>query len=378
MKSSRESVSIAFTGGGTAGHILPGIAVIEVLKNHYIKNHHNPENLHLDVFWICSKNAHEQKLLKNQKIPYCSIQTGKLRRYFSLNNLLDVFLVFIGIIQSFFILLRKKPLLLFSKGGFASLPPVVAAWLLKIPIIIHESDLDPGLTTRITAKFAKKILIPFRDSVHFYPDSYEGKLLVTGNPVRSGVKNGSRERGLLFCKLPADKPVLFVAGGSLGAVQINKILGNCIQDLCEKYVVIHQTGSNWTFAFEHRNYRSFAYIDEHYADIAAAADLVVSRAGAGAVWEFSLLRKPMILIPIGSESSRGDQIRNADFFEKNGAAVVLKGKKVNTENLKNAILSIIENDEIRKDLVKNAAVLCCNNAEKVVADIILTHLGGNL
>jgi len=376
MESLKKSVSIAFTGGGTAGHILPGVAVIEVLKNHCTKNHDNPENINVDIFWICSKNFHEQKLLDTHGVPFKSILTGKLRRYFSLRNFLDIFLIIGGTLQSLFILWRRKPSILFSKGGFVSFPPVVAAWILRIPIIIHESDFDPGLTTRLTAKCAEKILIPFGESSSFYPDSYREKLVITGNPVRSSVKVGKKEKGLLFCKVTDSKPIVFVAGGSQGAVQINRLLEKCIKDLCERFVVIHQTGSNWTFEFEHENYRSFAYIDEHYADIASAADLVVSRAGAGAVWEFALLGKPMILIPIDSGSSRGDQIRNAEFFEKKDAAVVLKGKKVNTENLKNAILEVIENDDFSKKLVNNAALLCGDNAEKIVSDVIITHLGG--
>lgn len=376
MKSFTKSVSIAFTGGGTAGHILPGLAVVEALKDHYAQNRVGTDHEKVAIFWICSKSALEQNLLEKHSTPFKPILSGKLRRYFSLKNLLDIFFIIGGTLQSLSILWREKPAILFSKGGFVSLPPVVAAWFLRIPIIIHESDFDPGLTTLITAKFAKRILIPFMESSSFYPDSCRKKLVVTGNPVRNSMKNGDKEKGLSFCRAPRGMPVIFVAGGSQGAVQINKILENCIQELCDKFVVIHQTGSNWTFEFEHENYRSFEYIDEYYADIAAAADLVISRAGAGAVWEFSLLSKPMILIPLGLESSRGDQIRNAEFFEKNNAAIVLNGKKVNTENLKNAILSIIENDNLHKKLVNNAALLCVNNAEKLVADAIITHLGG--
>jgi UDP-N-acetylglucosamine--N-acetylmuramyl-(pentapeptide) pyrophosphoryl-undecaprenol N-acetylglucosamine transferase len=376
MKSFTKSVSIAFTGGGTAGHILPGLAVVEVLKNYYAQNPGETEHDKVAIFWICSKSEPEQNLLKNHRIPFKPILSGKLRRYFSLKNLLDIFFIIGGTLQSLRILWREKPEILFSKGGYVSLPPVVAAWILRIPIIIHESDIDPGLTTRITANFAKKILIPFMESSSFYPNSCREKVVVTGNPVRNSMKNGDKEKGLAFCSAPGGQPVIFVAGGSQGAVQINKILENCIQELCERFFVIHQTGSNWTFAFKHNNYRSFEYIGENYADIATAADLVISRAGAGAVWEFSLLGKPMILIPLGSESSRGDQIRNAEFFEKNNAAIVLKGKKVNTENLKNAILSIIENDDLHKKLVNNAALLCRDNAEKLVADIVITHLGG--
>ncbi|NQT58552.1 MAG: undecaprenyldiphospho-muramoylpentapeptide beta-N-acetylglucosaminyltransferase [Bacteroidetes bacterium] len=376
MESYKNAISIAFTGGGTAGHIIPGLAVIEGLKNYSTKHKDKPEAMDFDIFWICSKSKDEQKLLENHEIPFKSILTGKLRRYFSLKNFLDIFLVLGGILQSLFILWRGKPSILFSKGGFVSLPPVAAAWILRIPVIIHESDFDPGLTTRLTAKFAKKILIPFNESCSFYPNSSVKKLVVTGNPVRSGVKNGNKAKGLSYCGVSAIKPVIFIAGGSQGAVQINKILEKCINELCERFIVIHQTGSNWTFEFEHKNYKSYRYIDEHYADIAAAADVVISRAGAGAIWEFALIGKPMILIPKGSDSSRGDQVRNADFFEKKGAAVVLKGKKVNTENLKNAILSIIENDDMRKTLVNNAALLCEKNAEMIVADVIITHLGG--
>ncbi|MBL7005450.1 MAG: undecaprenyldiphospho-muramoylpentapeptide beta-N-acetylglucosaminyltransferase [Spirochaetia bacterium] len=378
MKSSKKSASIAFTGGGTAGHILPGIAVIEVLKKYHSRETDKPGSKGFEMFWICSRSVAEQKLLQKNGIPSYPIAAGKLRRYFSIKNFLDVFLVFGGILQSISILWRKKPALLFSKGGYVSFPPVAAAWLLKIPIIIHESDLDPGLTTRLTARFASKILIPFKESRRFYPDSYREKLVVTGNPVRSDVKNGSKAEGLLFCGVPDNKPIIFAAGGSQGAVRINKLLELCIHELCEKFVVIHQTGFNWTFAFKHNNYRHFTFIDEHYADIAAASDLVISRAGAGAVWEFAIMGKPMILIPINSASSRGDQLRNADFFENNGAAVVLKGKKVNTENLKNVILSLVENDNYRKELVKHAKILCNDNADISVADVIITDIGGIL
>ena len=373
----QNTIKIVFTGGGTAGHITPGVAVFEDLRKYALTIKGQAGTFTPEVVWICSRSNTEQMLLDTYGIPFKFIFTGKLRRYFSIKNFFDIFLVIIGFIQSLFILRNEKPAILFSKGGFVSLSPVLAARMLRIPIIIHESDYDPGLTTRITARFANKILIPFKESNIFYPESYKKKIMVTGNPMRSGILNGSKLRGLSYCGIKNNKKIIFIVGGSQGALQINKLLEKCVGELCEQFIVIHQTGGNWTFEFKHPNYRAYNYINAQYADIAAAADIVVSRAGAGAVWEFAVLGKPMILIPKGLDSSRGDQVRNAEFFEKKHAAIVLKGKKVNTENLINAILTILKNDDLRITLAKNAALLCDMNAKGKIIDVIIKQIGGS-
>ncbi len=378
MKEKTVKSAIAFAGGGSAGHIIPGLAVIEACKEIWSETgEEGPDkDPDLEYFWICSRNRRERALLDGRGIPTYSIHAGKLRRYFSLKNVIDFFSVLAGTLEALWILIKRKPVLLFSKGGYVSLPPVLAAGICRIPIVIHESDYDPGLTTRLSMRIASTILIPYESSIPCYPHKYQSKLVVTGNPVRKELLFGSKEKGLAFCGVTAGLPVVLVLGGSLGAIRINKILEGCLESLTEKYIVIHQTGENWTGDFRHENYRQYSYLGKPLADILASADLVVSRAGAGAISELALLGKPMILLPLSSTASRGDQLRNAAYFESKGAAIVIKEKIITSEGLKNAIIALAEDPEKRKTLAGQAASLSAPEAAAAAAEILMSKIRG--
>ncbi|MCF7943346.1 MAG: UDP-N-acetylglucosamine--N-acetylmuramyl-(pentapeptide) pyrophosphoryl-undecaprenol N-acetylglucosamine transferase [Spirochaetia bacterium] len=378
MKEKSVKSVIAFTGGGSAGHIIPGLAVIDACKE--IWNESVGEkcvmNPDLTYFWICSRKKSERALLDDLGIQTYTIHAGKLRRYFSLKNVIDFFSVLAGTLEALWIMIKRKPALLFSKGGYVSLPPVLAAGICRIPIVIHESDYDPGLTTRFSMRIASAILIPYKASMACYPRKYQSKLVVTGNPVRKELLFGSKEKGLAYCGVKTELPVVLVLGGSLGAIGINKIFEGCLESLTEKYFVIHQTGEHWSTDFRHENYRQYSYLGKPLADIIAMSDLVVSRAGAGAISELALVGKPMILIPLSSAVSRGDQIRNAAYFEYEGAAVVIKEKIITSEGLKNAIIALAEDPEKRKTLGGHAASLSVPGAAAAAAGILIAKIRG--
>jgi UDP-N-acetylglucosamine--N-acetylmuramyl-(pentapeptide) pyrophosphoryl-undecaprenol N-acetylglucosamine transferase len=378
MKEKSVKSVIAFTGGGSAGHIYPGLAVLDACKEIWKEpaGEKYVNNTDLNYFWICSREKRERAYTESRGIPTYSIHAGKLRRYFSLKNIIDIFAVMAGILEAVWIMIKRKPALLFSKGGYVSFPPVLAAWICRIPIVIHESDFDPGLTTRLSMRAASTILIPYEASKPFYPPKYQSKLAVTGNPVRSELLTGSKEKGLDFCGVKTELPVILVLGGSSGAIDINKTLEGCLESLTEKYFVIHQTGKHWTSDFRHENYRQYKYLEKPLADILALADLVVSRAGAGAVSELALVGKPMILLPLNSAVSRGDQIRNAAYFESERAAVVIKGKIITSEVLKNAIIALAEDPEKRKILAGHAASLSAPGAAAAAAKILIAKIRG--
>ena len=310
---------LVLTGGGTAGHVIGHIALLDLFRKHS-----------WDLLYIGSSGI-EKKLIEIEGVEFKSIKVGKLRRYFSFENFIDVFKIIFGTVQSIFYLIKFQPAAVFSKGGFVSVPVAVAAWLLKIPILTHESDYSPGLATKIIQHIAHTVFYSFPETEK-YLDSE--KAIFSGSPVRLDLHKGNRIKGLELCEFPLapNKPILLVMGGSLGAVKVNSVLNEALPVLVESYFVIHLTGSGKKIDFTHENYRGFSFLNSELRDVLACADLVVSRAGANAIFELLALAKPMLLIPLEA-GSRGDQPLNASSFEKENWAMVIREKSLNPETL---------------------------------------------
>ncbi|NMA56172.1 MAG: UDP-N-acetylglucosamine--N-acetylmuramyl-(pentapeptide) pyrophosphoryl-undecaprenol N-acetylglucosamine transferase [Treponema sp.] len=334
----------AFTGGGTAGHIYPGLAVVDELKALC------PE---LSFLWIGSSQGMDKHIVEESGSVdlFKGIASGKLRRYFSFKNFIDVFKIFFGFIASFFILLKYKPLFLFSKGGFVSVPPCFAAKLLGIPVYTHECDFSPGLATKLNARFAKKIFLSYEETRTFFPKEKQNTLLVFGNPVRPIFYKTDAKFGFDFLfkenqelyETIKTKPLLLVLGGSLGARQINKLVEENLEWLCEHCIVVHQRGKN-TLLTEtpYKEYLPYEFIYSEMPHVLAAADIVLSRAGANSLSEALVLQKPMILIPLMGSGTRGDQVENAQNLEKNKAAQVLLAEDVHADSLKKSLLFFLD------------------------------------
>ncbi|WP_336831970.1 undecaprenyldiphospho-muramoylpentapeptide beta-N-acetylglucosaminyltransferase [Staphylococcus pseudoxylosus] len=299
---------IAFTGGGTVGHVSVNLSLIPTaLEEGY------------EAFYIGSKNGIEREMIESQlpSIKYHSISSGKLRRYISWDNIKDVFKVLKGILDVRNVLKKEKPDLLFSKGGFVSVPVVIAAKSLKIPTIIHESDLTPGLANKISLKFAKKIYTTFEDTLQFLPKE---KADFVGATVREDLKTGDKKRGYQLTEFNDNKKVLLVMGGSLGSKKLNSIIRENLDALQTSYQIIHLTGKGLIDEqyTKQKDYIQFDFVKDDLTDLLAITDTVISRAGSNAIYEFLALRIPMLLIPLGLDQSRGDQIDNAKNFEAKG------------------------------------------------------------
>jgi UDP-N-acetylglucosamine--N-acetylmuramyl-(pentapeptide) pyrophosphoryl-undecaprenol N-acetylglucosamine transferase len=306
-------VSVAFTGGGTGGHIYPGLAVASLLK----------KLLPVRIFWIGSNAGMDRAIVETFGFEFFGIPSGKLRRYFSLRNLSDLFKIAAGFFAARKILKREDARLLFSKGGFVSVPPCAAAKLLKIPVFTHESDFSPGLATRINANFAEKIFIPYKESASFYSGSLSEKIFVSGNPIRKEFAAASGKKGRAFLGLSSGERILLVLGGSSGSLEVNKLIKKCLPHLTGYYTVVHQTGEDNidSAGSPFVNYKPYAYFGEEIPHVIAAAELIICRSGAGTIWECKSLNKPMVLIPFRGSGTRGDQVENARLFEKAGAAI---------------------------------------------------------
>lgn len=301
---------IVLTGGGTAGHVTPNIALLPTLKK-----------LDYDIHYIGSYEGIEKKLIEDFDIPYYGISTGKLRRYFDVKNFSDPFRVIKGFSEAKKILKEIKPDIVFSKGGFVSVPVVRAAASLKIPCIIHESDMTPGLANKLCIPVAEKICCNFPETLLNLP---EDKAVLTGSPIREELKQGSRLAGLELCGFSANLPVIMVIGGSLGAANVNKAVRDALPLLLEDFQIVHICGQGKVdnLLLTTKGYKQFEYVKTELKDLFAMADVVISRAGANAICELLALKKPNLLIPL-SAGSRGDQILNAKSFEAQGFSIVL-------------------------------------------------------
>ena len=328
---------IILTGGGTAGHVTPNIALLPALKE-----------AGYEVEYIGSYNGMEKELIEKEGIPYHGISSGKLRRYFDWKNFSDPFRVIHGYGQARSLIKKIKPAIIFSKGGFVSVPVVLAAKSLHVPAIIHESDMTPGLANRIAMRGAVKICCNFPETLKYLP---EGKGVLTGSPIRQQLLHGDRQKALEFTGLPGEKPILLIIGGSLGSVFINNAVRGALDELLERFEIIHLCGKgNLDHSLDgKKGYVQYEYISKELPDLFAAADLVISRAGANAICELLALHKPNILIPLSRNASRGDQILNANSFKKQGFSYVIEEEQLNEKTLSEAIHYVADHkDEYKK------------------------------
>ena len=346
---------IVLTGGGTAGHVTPNIALIPRLKE-----------LGYEISYIGSYDGIEKKLIEEMNIPYYGISSGKLRRYFDLKNFTDPFRVLKGFGEAKKLLKQLKPDVVFSKGGFVTVPVVIAAGRRKIPTIIHESDMTPGLANKLCIPSAKWVCCNFPETLKYLP---AGKAVLTGSPIRAELLQGDRLAGLQYTNLSAAKPIILVIGGSLGSVKVNGAVRSILPKLLEQFQVIHICGKGNLdeSLIGTSGYVQYEYVDSPLKHLFAAADLIVSRAGANSICEILALRKPNVLIPLSAAASRGDQILNANSFAKQGYSTVLEEEKVTDDTLFDAIHDTYEN---RRTFIENMEKSHLNNAIDTIMKLI--------
>lgn len=359
QENSVRKKTIVVTGGGTGGHIYPNISVIEELRSRGIR----------DIVWIGQRGGKEQYRAQEIGVSFYSICTGKLRRYFSMKNFSDLFRVVVGFVQSFFLLSRLRPALLFSKGGFVSVAPVAAAFLLGIPVVTHESDIIPGLATRIIVPLASAVCVSFAATEKSFSKK---KTFYTGNPLRGLIKGGDRERGIAFLGFKERLPIVLVIGGSLGASSLNETLWEMCRAFPLPFNLVHQCGrGNVKEGIgQEERYKQFDFIGDEMGDLLAASDIVVSRAGAGALYEIGCMKKPAILVPLPKTKSRGEQIENARFFSESGAAIVINDEELTAKTLFDVTNALLCDSSRLNSMGEMAERLCKNHAEKAIADII--------
>lgn len=317
----------------------------------------------------------DKSIVESSGTAFYGIASGKLRRYFSLQNVSDIFKIFFGFLKARRILKKEKPDLLFSKGGFVSVPPCMAAASLGIPVFSHESDFSPGLATKLNLGVSKIIFTAYEESIRMFPAKHRAKAKAAGNPVRKEFRFADAEKGLAFVGINNNLPVILVLGGSQGALEINELIGGAIDELTKTFNVIHQTGSN-THAHPRENYFPLQYIKDEMPDVLAAADIIVGRSGAGTVWESSALGKPMVLIPLCGSGTRGDQVENAEIFEKAGAAVVLNNGDRTSITLTETISSIWNDKERYASMKKASEAMGKKDAALFISEYIKAFLEG--
>ncbi len=345
---------IILTGGGTAGHVTPNLALVPELKK---KGY--------EIEYIGSIDGMEKNIIENEGIKYYGISSGKLRRYLSKKNISDLFKVIKGIKQASKILKDIKPSIVFSKGGFVSVPVVIAAWRKKIPVVIHESDISPGLANKIAIPFANAVCTAFPEAINKIPSK---KAVLTGTPIRQELFNGSYEKGKQILNFKSDMPVLLVIGGSQGSVKINSAVRNALLQLKKSFNIIHICGKgNIDKNINIQEYKQFEYVSSELCHLFAYSDIIVSRSGANSIYEFLALKKPNLLIPLPKAQSRGDQILNANSFEKQGFSKVLYEENLNEKTLTENLLSLYKEKEKYISKMNNANL---TNGVKEVIKII--------
>ena len=333
---------IILTGGGTAGHVTPNIALLPRLKE-----------LNYDIHYIGSYNGIEKELIEPFGIPYHGISSGKLRRYFSLQNFTDPFRVIKGFGEARKLIKGLKPDVIFSKGGFVSVPVVLAGKRCKVPVIIHESDMTPGLANKLAIPSAVKVCCNFPETLDALP---EGKAVLTGSPIRQELLSGNKIAAMDMCHFTSDKPVILVIGGSLGAVAVNNAVREALPELLKDFQIIHLCGKGKMDESlkDVEGYCQFEYIKNELRNLFALADIVISRAGANAICELLALHKPNLLIPLSANASRGDQILNALSFERQGFSLVLEEEQLTKETLLAAVKNLYENRTTFINSMKNS------------------------
>lgn len=347
-----EKHKIIMTGGGSAGHVTPNLALIPKLKM-----------LGYEIEYIGTKEGIERKIIEGENIKYYPISSGKLRRYFDVKNFTDPFKIIKGIFEAKKIIKIKKPDIVFSKGGFVSVPVVLAAFLNKVPVIAHECDITQGLANKLSAPYCTKVCVTFPEALS---EIKNGKGVLTGNPIRSELFEGSKLKGKEICGFKNDKPILLIIGGSLGSKAINEAIRIKVDKLILEYNIIHICGQgNIDNSLQNKaGYKQFEYVKDELPHLLASADLVVSRAGANVIFELLALRKPNLLIPLSAKASRGDQILNARSFEKSGYSMVVQDEEFTPENL------VVKIKELYNDRNKYISSMKCNNTKNSI-DLIV-------
>ncbi len=349
---------IVLTGGGTAGHVTPNMALIPSLKEKGF-----------DIQYIGSYNGIEKRLIEDIGIPYHGISSGKLRRYFDVKNFSDPFKVLKGYAEASRLIKKLKPDIVFSKGGFVTVPVVLAARRRKVPVIIHESDITPGLANKLSIPSATKVCCNFPETLKHLPAD---KAVLSGSPIRRELFTGSREEGLNLCGFTGSKPVLLAMGGSLGAVAINNALRTNLTELLKEFDIIHLCGKgNYDDSLsETEGYKQFEYAKSELTHLFAATDLIISRAGANAICELLALKKPNILIPLPASQSRGDQILNAASFENSGYSYVLQEEELVDDALLKAIQYVYNE---REEYIQALSESKLNDAISIITDLIMEY-----
>ncbi len=322
MASAQQANRILLTGGGSAGHVTPNLALAHALVA-----------CGYDVHYAGRTAGIEKDLIVPTGLPYYGLSAGKMRRYLSLENVTDIARIGKGLIDAIRVVRRVRPKLVFSKGGFVSCPVVWAAWLNRIPAVVHESDFSPGLANRLSVPFATRVCYSFPETARHF-DAAKGRH--TGIPVRASLLDGDATLGRQICGFDnTAKPVLLVIGGSLGSRIINETVQATLPDLLPHFNVCHLVGPDHDPASIHTEpgYFTLPYAGEELAHLFALADLVLSRAGATTLFELLALRKPHLLIPLSRQASRGDQIDNAHCFERLGYSAVMPEEGLTPEAL---------------------------------------------
>jgi UDP-N-acetylglucosamine--N-acetylmuramyl-(pentapeptide) pyrophosphoryl-undecaprenol N-acetylglucosamine transferase len=348
---------LVFTGGGTAGHVTPNLALIHVLASEY------------DIQYIGSNTGVERKLVEAEGITYHAVQSGKLRRHFSLKTALTPFKLLLGVFQSYWLIRKLKPKLLFSKGGFVALPVVIGAWLNRVPVIAHESDLSPGLANKLSFPFVNTVCVTFDAGKNYFKNSGLDKVRVTGTPIRPELLQGNREAGLAQCGFNTAKPCVLVIGGSQGAQVLNNCIREQLDDLCTRFNIIHLCGAGKldTGLLGRTDYFQLEYANQELPNLFAACDIILSRAGANALYEILALEKPHVLVPLSRRYSRGDQIDNARYFQEKGVSVVLDEEKMTSSDVRDALDDVYA----RRDLIiSEIKTLEIKSATETLVDLI--------
>lgn len=348
---------VLLTGGGTAGHVTPNIALIPYLTE-----------AEFEIEYMGSYEGIEKDLVEAEGIPYYGISSGKLRRYLDIKNLTDPVRILKGLREARRYMKTQRPDVVFSKGGFVSVPVIMAASEYHIPIVIHESDLSPGLANKLSIPRATRVCYSFPETKKYLS---KVKSVHTGLPVRSALLQGSAEKGLAYCCLRPDKPVLLVIGGSLGSANVNHAVRSALPELLNEFHIIHICGKGKTDPAlnDVPGYCQFEYIQDELPDLFAAADVVISRAGANVINELAAIKKPALLIPLGTDQSRGDQILNAESFLRRGFAEVLKEENLNNESLTGLVHKVYVN---RDQYIRAMTDSKQGNAAYKVAQIIIS------
>ena len=350
------SPSIVLTGGGTAGHVAPNMALIDELSREGWQ-----------IAYIGSANGVEKNMITAINIPFYGVSSGKLRRYFSWKNFFDPFKIMLGIVQSYVVLRKISPDLVFSKGGFVAFPVVVGAWLNRIPVVAHESDMSPGLANRLSFPFVNTICVTFSAAKKHFKQ--QDKVEVTGTPIREQLLKGEKDKGLALCGFNREKPCLLVVGGSQGSNALNACVRQTLDRLCQRFQVIHLCGKGKIdpLLVNREGYYQLEYANEALADLFAASEMVISRAGANALYEILALAKPHVLIPLSQKVSRGDQVQNARYFQQQGISVVVSEETLTPETLLTAI------DEVnlhQEEIIKKIKELAIESATTRIISII--------